>query len=159
MEATPTSAKSFNGGNGGRRGGRGGELEDPFCKLETVWSSLESWFDLILVEVNKTTSEKENHDSHNETRGHLDLVSDGDKTDGPPPPPPPQSQPSSVTPVEGGKAANSNSGDEVVQGSRVEESEGKKDRAVLRLGLSHTNEVAAAIVHTTPIERRKVFLG
>lgn len=31
-------------------------MEDPFQKLEIVWASLESWFDLILAEVEKTSS-------------------------------------------------------------------------------------------------------
>lgn len=32
--------------------------EDPFDKLETVWSSLESWFDLLLKEVQKLSTSK-----------------------------------------------------------------------------------------------------
>ena len=42
---------------GGGRGGGAPALEDPFLKLEVVWSSLESWFDLILAEVEKTAGD------------------------------------------------------------------------------------------------------
>lgn len=58
----PTTSSSSSGGNIPMFFSYGSgtiELsEDPFDKLETVWSSLESWFDLLLKEVQKLSNAK-----------------------------------------------------------------------------------------------------
>ena len=151
------------GGGGGGRGVRRLVVEDPFIGLEAVWSSLESWFNLILAEVEKTTRDsagtvERGRELLRRRMGSIDATS-GAKTD----------ENTAETDAERLVGLNSGEGEERATVAvnhettppTVEEGEGgaSKSRKGLKLSVPQSNQVAAAIVKTTPIERRMAYLG
>lgn len=131
-------------------------LEEPFQKLEIVWASLESWFDLILAEVEKTTCLP-----GSEVAGKALLMRRMQSIDG--------SNASSEAPsqaadsVPTGLVTNGTAIKGVMefQGQDVvlsEKAQKKRSRGGLTLSMPQSNLLAAAIVNSTPVERRVAYL-
>ena len=157
------SCTTGGGGRGGGGGGGGGGkfvLDELFAGLEAVWSSLESWFDLILVEVEKTTRDP----AAGSVEGGRHLLK------------------KRMESFDGGntttKASRADTTLSAAELSRASESEGeeraaavvgsqatppttgrRRSRVGLKLSAPQSNQVAAAIVKTTPVERRVAYLG
>ena len=148
------------GGGGGGRGVRRLVVEDPFTGLEAVWSSLESWFYLILAEVEKTTRDPAGcgRELLKRRMESIDATS-GAKTD------------ENTAKTDAGCLVGSSSGggEEIATvvvnhettPPTVKKGEGgaSKSRTGLKLSVPQSNQVAAAIVKTTPVERRMAYLG
>ena len=132
------SGNSHRGG-GGRKRSREPSLSisDPFEQLETVWNSLESWFDLLVTEVSKlqaaekiaqgavTTKNGEDESSHRqelEPQVHIQMLKERNEKPSESEQPPAARKPQLALPT--------------VQSSRL----------------------AAAIVKSAPIDRRAAFL-
>ena len=148
------------GGRGGGRGVRRLVVEDPFTGLEAVWSSLESWFYLILAEVEKTTRDpagcvERGRELLKRRMESIDATS-GAKTD----------DNTAKTDAERLVGLSSEEIATVVVNHEttpptVKKGEGgaSKSRTGLKLSVPQSNQVAAAIVKTTPVERRMAYLG
>lgn len=133
-------------------------LENPFQKLEIVWASLESWFDLILAEVEKTTNQP-----GSDVAGRALLMRRMQSVDG--------SNTTSEAPtqtaefVPAGLVSNGTARKEdgvmEFQGRDVvlsEKAQRKRSRVGLTLSMPQSNLLAAAIVNSTPVERRVAYL-
>ena len=147
-------------------GGGGRSLEDPFERLEAVWASLQSWFDLILVEVEKTTtrlpgSEKGGRALLKMRMQSIDAgegttsessISDGTR----------EAAAAVSGDVSGASPTNGSVGEVSQMEDAMAVSEGKVERkrskGELMLGLPQSNQLAAAIVNSTPAERRMTYL-
>lgn len=105
-------------------------ISDPFDQLETVWSSLESWFDLLVSEVEKT-------------RNQVNQKQGAKKPD------------VSVTTSDAASTSDTGTPDKPLPPSEDEEQPKMKKKPNLRLPSS---ELAAAIVNSIPVERRNAFL-
>ena len=158
-------------------GGRLCVLRDPFAKLETVWASLESWFDLILTEVEKTARDlvggslERGRDllrkrmvrvggAHN--KGASDSADSATAACSPETSRAGETEREGETgPVTGPSTVKGEGNRPAVVDSAEEEGESteRKRRDGLGLNLAGSNEVAAAIVKSTPIERRVAYLG
>ena len=140
---------------------------DPFGKLEMVWCSLESWFNLILAEVEKTQAgaggrglaEKgtallkkrmQSIEGSNMVTMATDTTQISDKS----------TPMSTVSVEERGGASNVafQASDPVPAEERVQRREGRRRRVDLTLDISQSNHLAAAIVNSTPVERRVAYL-
>ena len=142
----------------------GSPLVDPLDKLEVVWSSLESWFNLIVAEVEKTEGGaggrglKERgtdllkkrmlsiDDSVARATAHVEGPNNG---------------------ASGTQSSEKSEGARNVtfQGSNAAQSEGrvmkrkkKAAREGLTVNIAQSNRLAAAIVKSTPFERRVAYL-
>ena len=149
-DVPPISPHSFQNGATPNRGGIP-VLGDPFVKLEPVWSSLESWFDLILTEVERTVDGESGAGGRGGGRDLLRRRMEGVEGSGD---------------SEGSESANTAPSAEPRPGGESEredpagEREGeRKNRRGLTLGIPQSTEVAAAIVKSTPVERRVAYLG
>ena len=144
-DVPPISPHSFQNGATPNRGGIP-VLGDPFVKLEPVWSSLESWFNLILTEVERTVDSESRAGGEGGRGGGRDLLRRR---------------------MEGVESANTAPSAEPRATGCESEREGLVDPAGQRegerknrtLGIPQSNEVAAAIVKSTPVERRVAYLG
>ena len=152
-------------------------MRDPFAKLEAVWSSLESWFDLILTEVEKTARDTVGgslergrellrkrmvlvEGAHN--KGASDSVDSATTACSPETSRAGETEREGETgPVTGPSTVKGEDSKPAVVDSAEEEGESteRKRRDGLGLNLAGSNEVAAAIVKSTPIERRVAYLG
>ena len=135
---SPSGTSHPGGGGGGRRL----VLEDPFTGLQAVWSSLESWFDLILAEIERTNSTGSVERGRDLLKRRMESIEgtstakpdkNATKTDTVPPAMPP-----TTTEGEGGA---------------------RKSRTGPKLTVPQSNRVAVEIVKTTPVERRMAYLG
>lgn len=132
-----------------------------------VWSSLESWFDLILAEVEKTQAgaggrglaEKgttllkkrmQSIEGSNTVTMATDTTQLSDKS----------TPMSTVSVEERGGASNVafQASDPVPAEERVQRRERRRPRVDLTLDISQSNHLAAAIVNSTPVERRVAYL-
>ena len=159
------------GEGGGGGGGEGGPLEDPFEKLEAVWSSLESWFDLILDEVEKTVTRLPGLEKGGKAflKMRMQSIDAGEGTTS-------ENSASAGTREAAAAAAASSvisdaSGASLTNGSVNEvgqvqdpaavtegEVKSKRSKGEMMLGLPPSNQLAAAIVKSTPAERRMAYL-
>ena len=148
------------------RGGRGGppSLEDPFSKLEAVWSSLESWFDLILTEVEKTAGEPSGsveggRDLLKRRMESVDRVSSTKTDEAADPVHSPETSRASESERDEGAAVVIDLPATGPASSREGGQRGRKKKVGPTLSFPQSNEVAAAIVKSTPVERRVAYLG
>ena len=157
------------------------DIEEPFEKLEVVWASLESWFDLILVEVEKTSrglsaSEENgrvllmrrmqsidsssgenatvatNRTTTASTSPSLDDNAGGSQAASP--------TTEAIGEVEKGSVATAvgfQARDPVSPETNPAQS-GRSKGGNLVASTPQSNQLAAAIVNTTPVERRVAFL-
>ena len=152
-----------------------GAPADPFEKLEVVWNSLESWFDLILAEVEKTTDRGSGGGSAEGGRVLLKRRMqsmegssvDGENTDQmddsikstptvtTTPPHPDTSRKAEVGGRGGEEGMAFQARDPTLAEGRVQR---RRNKAGLRLDTPQSNRLAAAIVKSTPMERRVAYL-
>ena len=146
-DVPPISPHSFQNGATPNRGGIP-VLGDPFVKLEPVWSSLESWFNLILTEVERIGGEGGRGGGRDLLRRRMEGVEgSGDREGG---------ESANTAPSAEPRATGNESEREDPAGQREGE---RKNRRGLTLGIPQSTEVAAAIVKSTPVERRVAYLG
>ena len=138
-------------------------ISSPFEELEVVWGSLESWFDLLIIEVqklgdkkNEVVAEPRQHILELELGSAAKLVSN-----------PAQNVASSHSPTNGnsipdvsvssaavcGEHSDSNS-----PGDRAPDSFPHRKPPKLQLPLVQSSQLAAAIVNSAPQERRAIYL-
>lgn len=128
-------------------------LEEPFQKLEIVWASLESWFDLILAEVEKTTGLP-----GSKVAGKALLMRRMQSVDGTSEAP---SQAADSVPEGLMSNGTARKGAMEFQEQDVvlsEKPQRKRSRVGLTLSMPQSNLLAAAIVNSTPVERRVAYL-
>ena len=154
-----------------------GAPADPFQKLEVVWNSLESWFDLILAEVEKTTDrgsgagsaeggrvllkrrmqsmEGSSVDGENTDQMDDSIKSTPTVTTTPP-------HPDTSRKAEVGGRGGEEGMDMAFQARDPTLAEGRvqrrRNKAGLKLETPQSNRLAAAIVKSTPMERRVAYL-
>ena len=130
--ASPTTPQRTGSGNS-HRGKRSREasfsISDPFEQLETVWNSLESWFDLLIMEVAKLQA--------TETTSAQAVITSKKQEIEP--------QVRVQTPEE-------------VLPKEPSESEQNTRKPQLALPTVQSSRLAAAIVKSAPIDRRAAFL-
>ena len=131
-------------------------LEEPFQKLEVVWVSLESWFDLILAEVEKTAGLP-----GSEVAGKALLMRRMQSVDGNNATSEAPSQ--AVDSVPEGLVSNGTAREGVMEFQEqdvvpFEKAQRKRHRGGLTLSMPQSNLLAAAIVKSTPVERRVAYL-
>lgn len=164
---------------GGRVGRDKLSLEDPFQKLEVVWASLESWFDLILVEVEKTKDEMAGSEHHGrlllkqriqsiDSGGHSNQQTDDAASDlkSSSQAPSLDSAVSSATTASVVKEEENGCSSSTIKiAFQAQDTNGRessevglsrRNRGEMKLSIS--NELAAAIVNSTPVERRVAYL-
>ena len=113
-------------------------ISNPFEELEMVWGSLESWFDLLMVEVQKLEEKSENMDTE---PGKQTLEPKSDL--GTEPAPKPENSPHSPT----------NTIPDISPPSSP-----RRKPLKLQLPSLQSSQLAAAIVNSAPQERRAIYL-
>ena len=115
-------------------------ISNPFEELEMVWGSLESWFDLLMVEVQKL-------EEQNETL----VTGPGKQT------PEPKSnlgtEPASKPEISPHSPTNSSHTPDISPSSSP-----RRKPSKLQLPSLHSSQLAAAIVKSAPQERRAIYL-
>ena len=113
-------------------------ISDPFDELETLWASLESWFDLLAIEVEKVQKQEESTSQEDSAVISNPKVS------------------ISEAPIETSVAnGTANTDHKLPTGEEDKVNSKPKKKADLKLPSS---ELAAAIVKSTPVDRRAAFL-
>lgn len=135
---------------------RSSMLDDPFEKLEMVWASLESWCDLILAEVERTAglpgSAEGGRVFLKRRMQSVDTSSSDNSTAIA------TTSPNSIGsggPLTIGEGMEFQAQDPVRSEEKVQR---KRSRGGLTLSMNHSNQLAAAIVNSTPVERRVAYL-
>ena len=138
-------------------------ISSPFEELEVVWGSLESWFDLLIIEVQKLGDQKD--EVVTEPRQHIlelgseevavKLVSN-----------PAQNVASSHSPTNGNSIPDVSVSSAAVCGEHLDSNSGdsapgsspRRKPPKLQLPLVQSSQLAAAIVNSAPQERRAIYL-
>ena len=107
-------------------------ITDPFEQLETVWSSLESWFDLLMMEVDKIQAA-------DKAQGERDDDRDEEK----------------VKEMDGNI---DNVGESLIAQQSPSRDSTTSRKPQLSLPTVQSSRLAAAIVQSAPIDRRDAFL-
>lgn len=140
--SSPTTPQRTGSGNTHRGSGRKRSCEasisisDPFEQLETVWNSLESWFDLLMTEVAKLQATES-------TTAQATIISKNEEDE-------------SAQKQEEEPQVRVQTPEEVPKKSS--ESEQPTRKLQLALPTVQSSRLAAAIVKSAPIDRRAAFL-
>ena len=161
-----SSAVPFTGTGGGDCEGHSvaGPLVDPLDKLEVVWSSLESWFNLIVAEVEKTEGGaggrglmergtdllKKRILSIDDSVARATVRVEGPNNGA--------SGAQSSGKSEGARNVIFEASDTAQSKGKVMRRKKKASRESLTLNVTQSNHLAAAIVKSTPVERRVAYL-
>ena len=138
-------------------GGGDVTVSDPFDHLEIVWASLESWFDLLMVEVEKVQkievgkqTPKPAEIDTKSASATMDTITRGQRS---------QYQGSPVPSASSTATATDSrvTPEQQVNAAPMSELSTQK-KPNLQLPVSEPSRLAAAIVHTTPLQRRVAYL-